>query len=442
MSDVNNLEKENIELESTKIEFNEISQKIIMLGQRIEKEINEIDKLYEKTNEDLSNYYKEKHEKLIKEEKDLKDILDNKVTKTKEILENFYSLSNNEVKTIEKINKGIVKIEKEEKNYLIKKLTYISKMNKNMKEMKKLLQESINSLKINFIKEEGNIKYEEFSFKIINIPIPQNIEFNKVTCSSLNISWKINDDKDKNNQIKFIVEMSKKNEKFYKVYEGINSNCSINNLKNDTEYQFRICSTYFDICGSWSEIKTIRTNSVHSAILAESKREKEFLRKIFEWSGHNNMELIYRGTRDGMTCNSFHNNCDDQGKTITLIKNDKGYIFGGYSSISWGKDDDWHSAPDSFIFTLTNIHNTQPTKFNSRKDNFEIAHFLNNGPRFGGGTDISISKDFKDNKNYSKFPSTYIDTLGKGLSIFTGDLNNKNINFNVNEIEVFKINNM
>ena len=68
--------------------------------------------------------------------------------------------------------------------------------------------------------------------------------------------------------------MRKENEKFSKVYEGVNSYCSINNLKNDTEYQFRIISIYFDICGSWSDIKTIRTNSFHSVILAESKREK------------------------------------------------------------------------------------------------------------------------------------------------------------------------
>ena len=47
------------------------------------------------------------------------------------------------------------------------------------------------------------------------------------------------------------------------------------------------------------------------------------------------MELLYRGTRDGSGANIFHNKCDNQGPTITLCKNDRGNIFGGYSSISW-----------------------------------------------------------------------------------------------------------
>ena len=47
------------------------------------------------------------------------------------------------------------------------------------------------------------------------------------------------------------------------------------------------------------------------------------------------MELIYRGTKDGMTSKDFHNKCDNKGKTICLFLNEKDNIFGGYSSIPW-----------------------------------------------------------------------------------------------------------
>ena len=87
------------------------------------------------------------------------------------------------------------------------------------------------------------------------------------------------------------------------------------------------------------------------------------MEKIFEWYGYTKMDLIYRGTRDGTTSNIFHNKCDNQGATITLYKNEKGNIFGGYSPISWGIGDKTISNSNFFIFTLTNIYNTEPTKF-------------------------------------------------------------------------------
>ena len=42
------------------------------------------------------------------------------------------------------------------------------------------------------------------------------------------------------------------------------------------------------------------------------------------------MELLYRGTRDGMNSKNFHEKCDEKGPTITLFRNDKGNLFGGY----------------------------------------------------------------------------------------------------------------
>ena len=52
---------------------------------------------------------------MIREEKELKDKLQNETTKIKEQLEIYYSDSNNIIKNISKINKGIRALEKEEK---------------------------------------------------------------------------------------------------------------------------------------------------------------------------------------------------------------------------------------------------------------------------------------------------------------------------------------
>ena len=206
-------------------------------------------------------------------------------------------------------------------------------------------------------------------------------------------------------------------------------------MKN-TIYEFRICSFFNDIISFWSDIQKVKTSNddCESIILDESKRKNEFLEKIYEWSGFQKMELIYRGTRDGPESKNFHNKCDNQGQTITLFKNNKGYIFGGYSPISWGIRDKCINNSDFFIFTLTNIHNTKPTKFPSNNSGNNAYHGISLGPYF---YDIRTYSNIFEN-SYSNFPSSYKDVLGKGFSIFTGALDNNNY-FTIKEIEVFKL---
>ena len=214
-------------------------------------------------------------------------------------------------------------------------------------------------------------------------------------------------------------------------------NYLINNLDSNTNYEIRICSVYNDVNSNYSEIKKVKT-FFDSLILKESNRVNEFIRKIYEWTGYNNMKLLYRGSRDGMTHDCFHNKCNNQGPTINLFKNDKGNIFGGYASIDWTSYGNYKSAPDSFIFSLTNIHGTDPTKFPNSNTKNSIYDYSSSGPCFGGGRDI-YTLCGSNNSSGSGFPHSYQDILGKGKSIFTGDLNNSNTNINLKEIEVFKI---
>ena len=357
------------------------------------------------------------------------------MTKIKEKLEYYLSESNNIIKINEKLKKGIKKMENEDTN-IIKLLSYVSKINKTKNNINKILYiERMRNLKFEFEEEKNNIKYEEYFFN--GIPIPKNIIF-----KGNNIAWnidKINYDNIENEKINFNVEIRKENEEFIKIYEGNNNSCIINDLIENINYEIRICSLYNNINGQWSQIQTIKTK-LDSIILNESKREDEFVKKFYEWIECKNIELIFRGTRDGMTNDSFLGSCCHQGPTIILIKSDKEYIFGGYASISWESHymDSYCSAPESFLFTLINAHNTQPTKFISNNDKKEIRHHnYSYGPVFGGGSDLGLCQDFLNGGGWSSFPYTYQDSLGKGKSIFTGD--NNNGGFKVKEIEVFKV---
>ena len=345
----------------------------------------------------MTKSYKIKIESLLKEENDLKEKLKNEVTKIKEQLENFLTQTDMSIKTGEKINKRIKGLELEKENNIIKKLNYISKINKNQKKIKVLLTELMRNINITFIEEESNIKYDEYFFN--GIQIPKEIKIEDINNNSFKVNWKI----DKlnlvnidNNQIKYRVEIKRENqnENFISIYEGNKTNCLISNLNKNTNYKVRIFCIYKDLNGNSSDIQKVQTLNFDSdsIILKESKREQKFVNKILEWSGFSEMALIYRGTRDGTTSKVFHDKCDNQGPTITLYKNENGFIFGGYASISWKSEGEYLQAPNSFIFTLTNIHEIEPTKFPNSNPDKCVYHNSSFGPTFPD--DIVIHEDF------------------------------------------------
>ena len=175
------------------------------------------------------------------------------------------------------------------------------------------------NIKVNYIENESIIKYEEYYFN--GLPIPENVEFKDIGINSFKVLWKINKINLMNidiKEIKYKIKIRKENsnENYKEIDVGNNNN-------------------YLIIISNFTELYKIKTKNIDSVILSEEEKGNEYLNKLYEWSGYNKMELIYRGTRDGSNCKIFHNKCDNQGPTICLFKNEKGNIFGGYTSISW-----------------------------------------------------------------------------------------------------------
>ena len=138
IEDEETLKKENISINDYIKEFDINAQNVINIKNKIENEINNINISYDKVDKETSKSFELKHEILIKQEKEIKDKLQIEVTKIKSKLEEYLSLVNILIKNYEKINKGIKTLNKDEENKnikLIKNLTYISKLNKNQKEM-------------------------------------------------------------------------------------------------------------------------------------------------------------------------------------------------------------------------------------------------------------------------------------------------------------------
>ena len=64
------------------------------------------------------------------------------------------------------------------------------------------------------------------------------------------------------------------------------------------------------------------------------------------------MNLIFRGTRDGFGVTDFHQKCDNKGPTITIVKDVRGYVFGGYTSINWKSEGGYASDSKAFLFSV------------------------------------------------------------------------------------------
>ena len=141
-----------------------------------------------------------------------------------------------------------------------------------------------------------------------------------------------------------------------------------------------------------------------------------------------------------MTSKDYHNKCDNQGGTIILMKNQKDNIFGGYAPISWNiEQNKYTKSSNSFLFSLTNIYNSEPVKFNIKNFEKALYYCTGYGPLFGqDGNDLGLYSDFMNEGGFSgSFNCTYSDTLGKGNSVFSGNQNSGN--FKLKEIEVFKL---
>ena len=251
-------------------EFNNLSQKVKEIKSNIENNIKLINDSFEKTIEQLNKSFLKLHEQLIKEENDLKEKLKNEVKKIKEQLEIYISQADNQIKISERINQGIKKFQNEEIN-IIRNLSYISKINKTQKGMQKLLKEQMKNIIISYNEENRTINYDEYYFN--GIFKPTNIEIKDISSSKFNVLWKEDNNNTDKNQIKYILELRKENEKFNKFYEGNNNYCLVDKLDLDTNYEIRICSVYNDIISEWTEIQKIKTEELIKIV------EKEYIKE-------------------------------------------------------------------------------------------------------------------------------------------------------------------
>ncbi|TNV76608.1 hypothetical protein FGO68_gene15709 [Halteria grandinella] len=100
----------------------------------------------------------------------------------------------------------------------------------------------------------------------------------------------------------------------------------------------------------------------------------------FKWfTSQIKKSILINNEKDGFKASMFHQLCDDQGPTLSVIKSESGCIFGGYTEVSWkeAQIDDAKTDPMSFIFTLDHhyIHRPFPFRWGVTRNNKTLCWF-------------------------------------------------------------------
>ena len=168
-------------------------------------------------------------------------------------------------------------------------------------------------------------------------------------------------------------------------------------------------------------------NGIIKNIIKDYEEIDFVVNKISEKFNGSRFKLLYKGSRDGDGAADFHSRCDEAEKTLTIVEDNYGNRFGGFTTQDWGGEYMQKKDDDAFIFSIdkSKIYEVIP-------EQNAIGCYPNFGPVFFG-CQIRIYDNF-----LSKGGTTY----KKGLNYRTTEdfeLTNGNQNFGVREIEVYEV---
>ena len=216
---------------------------------------------------------------------------------------------------------------------------------------------------------------------------------------------------------------------------------TIPQAKVDTEKVIAdLCSTVNELK---REIKSLNVGEIPEEQLNENLKSKDILlneeekKMVCDWilkamkseGKQVNMTLLYRATTNGDSASYFHQYCNGQGYTLTLVRNTKGYRCGGFTSKSWGSSNgSYINDPNAFLFSLE--YKEQYFTYDGTNAIYDYSSY---GPYFGNNGDLCISDSCRQNtSSFCNFPSSY---KGNKSRCLTGGWGY----FKVDELEVYKI---
>ena len=239
----------------------------------------------------------------------------------------------------------------------------------------------------------------------------------KFTEISFNLKEKEKSDKEKINELYTIIEnYHKENEILKKEFEEIKK--FIFKLKEKEEKEEK-------------EKEEIKNLNNFDSLIVKDKKKISTLKNWISPEKKLSVELLYRLSRDGENISTFHKLCDNKGPTITLFESNQNTVFGFYSPLNFDSNyNNFKEDMDTFIFNLDNLQKFEKTnKYGSIYCSKTFGPYV----AYLGVYDGSC----KTMKQCYYHPSTK-DNFNNGNNIIQNE--NQNITFNLNEVEIWKIN--
>jgi len=350
------------------------------------------------------------------------DIQKTQCFKLEENFEELYAalihyICENKIRVFEKENFCVLVLESEFNGKKLKSELLLNSHIINETELIKILK-----AKVNFLLKENKIRDEKL--EAINKENKDNADkINDLSKELVKIKDLINENKSINNNSKDIDVVKKKKQKKSSTKKIVSLENTLPKNINSLDYL---------------EIKRSKyplIKNFESKILSNEENEKLL---FTEWFGKEfSMDLLYSSQLHGKDVSEFHNRCDGESNTLTLIKSDKGFRLGGFTYLKFSSENKFEKGDgNDFIFSLD-----KKKMFKNNKDHiYALYNNPNMFPTFGYPSDIYIHKTCFTSitASYSSFPSSYgvgLVSEGEKNTYFTGTYN-----FIVEMIEVFKIN--
>ena len=146
------------------------------------------------------------------------------------------------------------------------------------------------------------------------------------------------------------------------------------------------------------------------------------------------LTLLYKGSRDGFDAASFHYYCDNKGPTMTLYRSDHGYVFGGYTSVSWEGSSSFKADPSAYIFSV--YLRKKLEQIDPSKNKYSIMDYKSYGPSFGYD-DLRV-KGVEKASTIKALRKSYLGPKGEKTRSWATYLSGAN-EFTLTEIEVYKV---
>ena len=171
------------------------------------------------------------------------------------------------------------------------------------------------------------------------------------------------------------------------------------------------------------------------------KLSDKFMDQLEQWigAGPKKFELLYSITKDGCNATTFHQKCDGQGPTVTVLYNQQGTIYGAYTALSWDQSGTYGTDGTAFMFRLQFSGTAIANKFPCKQAGYAAYKGGGYGPTFGSNHDLhTFTNSITNSGGYFALNGHL--SIGASFDpqgVSANDINNGTMN--VTELEVYKV---